>query len=65
MSFHCINLTQIFAYLQCMEKNQQPTNGEDAAPYDHITKDVEVETELLIGMPERGPTRNLLQLQGW
>lgn len=44
-----------------MEKPQQLTNGEEAAPYHYITGDVEVETELHIGRPEKGPKRNLMQ----
>ncbi|XXG76559.1 hypothetical protein AAC387_Pa08g0887 [Persea americana] len=48
-------------YKKCIEKPQQLTNGEEAAPYHYITGDVEVETELHIGRPEKGPTRNLMQ----
>ncbi|RWR87856.1 MADS-box protein SOC1 isoform X2 [Cinnamomum micranthum f. kanehirae] len=48
-------------YKKYMEKPQQLINGEEAALYHFITGDVEVGTELHIGRPEKGPTRNLLQ----
>ncbi|RWR87861.1 supressor of overexpression of CONSTANS1 [Cinnamomum micranthum f. kanehirae] len=46
---------------KCTETPQQPTNMKEAASFHNISEDMEVETELLIGRPERGPTRNLLQ----
>ncbi|KAJ8632667.1 hypothetical protein MRB53_026003 [Persea americana] len=46
---------------KCTETPQQPTNMKEAASFHNISEDMEVETELLIGRPERRPRRNLLQ----